>query len=227
MKAGIAVRRSMVSVVLAVVAALGACGGGGGGSGGGATEESQGTAATTTTTATKGGTGADKPEVPAFLGDLDRVCTTQVGFPGLSAYEAAPGLHPVALFEEFRGEDFVESGRQLPEGWAVEQDANFEDTSDLELTQLVACSDRVEEIPTGVICDFDDDGAKVKLELVDAVYELKVYAATTGTVVHEQRLEARTTKCPFIATFKKGDTTFVDQPSDDDYIAALKSVVSG
>ncbi len=229
MKAEMAVRRSMVSLVVTVVtvvAALGACGGGDeGASGGEAAEKSQG-AAVTTTTATEGGKKAVEPEVPAFLGDLDRVCTTQVGFPGLSAYEAAPGLHPVAFFEEFRGENFIDSSRQLPQGWAVEQDANYEDTSDLELTQLVACSDRVQEIPTGVICDFDDDGANVKLELVDAVYDLKIYAATTGAVVHEQRLEAHTTECPYIATFKKGDKTFVDLPSDDEYIAALKSVVA-
>lgn len=212
----------MVSLLVAVVVALGACGG----SGGSPTRESQGTAAKTTTTSTKDGTVSNKPEVPAFLGDLDRVCTTQVGFPGLSAYEAAPGLHPVALFEEFRGKNFVDSSRQLPQGWAVVQDANFKDTSDLEQTQLVACSDRVQEIPTGVICDLDDHGKNVKLELVDAIYDLKIYAATTGAVVLEQRLEAHTKECPYIATFQKGDTTFVDEPSDDDYIAALKPVVA-
>lgn len=164
--------------------------------------------------------------MPAFLGEFDRVCTTQVRFPGVAAYEAAPGVHPVVLFEDFRGEGFVESSRQLPGGWAVEQDTNFEDTSDLEAAQLVACSDRVKEIPTGIKCDFEDDGEKIQLELVDADYELKVYAATTGELKQEQTLQARNTECPFIATFKKGDTTFVNEPSDDDYINALKPVVA-
>ncbi len=156
------------------------------------------------------------------------MCTTQVGFPGLAAYEPAPGVHPVVLFDDFRGEgDFVESARELPAGWTITQDSDFEDASELLDIQLVACSDRIAETPTGIRCSFDDDEeGKVELELVDATYELKVYAASTGELQHEQRLEAKETKCPFIATFRKGDTTFVDQPSDDDYISALKSVVA-
>ena len=211
-------------VVVAVLTA--ACGGGSGDDDDGAASGGDPAAASTTTSAAAGGA----TETPAFLADLDRVCTTQVGFGGLTAYEQAPGVHPVALFEDFRGEDdFLETSRQLPAGWAVEQDADYEDASELEAIQLVACADRVAESPTGIRCEFDDkdDGAgKVELELVDATYELKVYAATTGELVHEARLEAKETDCPFIATFRKGDTTFVDQPSDDEYIAALKPVVA-
>jgi hypothetical protein len=216
--------RWIVGVAVAVMAIAGACGGGGDG------DEAAvaGEAATTTVASATAGKGG--PEVPAFIGEFDRVCTTQVGFPGVAAYEGGPGVHPVVLFEEFRGESFVESARSLPGGWKVEQDADFEDTSDLETAQLVACSDRTEERPTGVKCQFkggeDDGGKPVELELVDAVYELKVYAATTGELQHQQTLEARNTECPFIATFKKGDTTYVNQPSDDDYIAALKPVVA-
>lgn len=181
-----------------------------------------------TTTAPRDAAEGAADEVPAFIGDFDRVCTTQVGFGGVAAYEKAPGIHPVVLFEDFRGEDsFVESSRQLPAGWGVTQDDNFEDSSELEATQLIACSDRTAESPTGIRCEFDDDEAgKVELELVDATYELTVYAAATGEVQHEQTLEAKETTCPFIATFRKGDTTLVDRPSDDEYIAALKPVVA-
>lgn len=211
--------RWVTGVLVAVVLiASGACGGGGDSTGDATKTKSTGVASPTTR--------ATESEVPAFLGELDRVCTTQVGFPGVAAYEAAPGIHPVVVFEEFRGESFVETARQLPAGWAVEQDTNFEDTSDLEAAQLVACSDRVKELPTGIKCDFDDDGKKIQLELVDADYELKVYAAATGELKHEQMLQARSSECPFIATFRKGDTTFVDEPSDDDYINALKPVVA-
>lgn len=208
--------RWVVGLLVGVVCiASGACGG----------DDSTGDA-TKSTSASSPTAAATKSEVPAFIGEFDRVCTTQVGFPGVVAYEAAPGVHPVVLFEDFRGEEFVESARQLPGGWAVKQDTNFDDTSDLEAAQLVACSDRVKESPTGIKCDFDDDANKTQLELVDADYELKVYAAATGELKHEQTLHARSTKCPFIATFKKGDTTFVNQPSDDDYINALKPLVA-
>lgn len=209
--------RWVAAVLVGVVCIVsGSCGGDDGSDG-------VATKATATSSAT---TAATESEVPAFIGEFDRVCTTRVGFPGVAAYEAAPGVHPVVLFEDFRGEGFVESARDLPAGWAVKQDTNFEDTTDLEAAQLVACSDRVKELPTGIQCDFEDDGKKTPLELVDADYELKIYAAATGELKHEQTLQARSTKCPFIATFKKGDTTFVNQPSDDDYINALKPVVA-
>jgi hypothetical protein len=213
-----------VVVVVVALGALGACGGGDDGGGDG--DAASAGDATTTTSAE--GASSQAAEVPKFLDDLERVCTTQVGFPGVTAYEAAPGTHPVVLFEDYRGEGFVQSSRTLPGGWAVEQDADYEDTKDLEVAQLVACSDRVAEHPTGVTCEFkdDDDPKGVELELVDATYQLKVYEATTGKLQHEQTLEAKNTTCPYFATFKKGDTTFVNQPSDDDYTNALKPVVA-
>jgi hypothetical protein len=137
-------------------------------------------------------------------------------------------VHPVVLFEDYRGEGFIDSSRTLPAGWGVEQDADYEDNKDLEVTQLVACSDRTTESPTGVMCTFEGDKGEpaTKLELVDATYELKVYAATTGELKHTATLEAKNSECPFIATFEKGDKTFVNEPSDDDYIGALKPVVT-
>lgn len=220
-------RRAWVVLVVVALGVLGACGGGDDGGDG---EAKGGDDTATTASGASGGAGSSSQaaEVPKFLDDLERVCTTQVGFPGVTAYEAAPGTHPVVLFEDYRGEGFVQSSRSLPGGWAVEQDADYEDTKDLEATELVACSDRVAEQPTGVKCQFkdDDDPKGVELELVDATYQLKVYEATTGKLQHEQTLEAKNTTCPYFATFKKGDTTFVNQPSDDDYTAALKSVVA-
>ena len=217
------------------LAALAACGGGDGSSG-----DEGGTAAGADEAASKAAAegegetkGAAKPgsgqEVPAFLGDLERVCTTQVGFLGLTPYEPGRGMvHPVALFEDYRGEGFIDSSRTLPVGWQVEQDEDYEDSSELKEIELVACSDRTTEAPTGVVCTFDgdEDEEGAELELVDATYEVKVYAATTGELLHSATLEAKNTECPFIATFKKGDKTFVNEPSDDDYISALKTVVT-
>lgn len=213
-------RRWVIGCALVLVfVATSACGGGGGDDAGGSATKTTEELPVTTAAAGKSG-------VPAFLGDFKRVCTTQVGFPGVAPYEAGPGIHPVVLFEDFRGEGFVQSSRSLPDGWMVKQDTNFEDTTDLEAAQLVACSDRVKEIPTGVVCTFDDDGAKVELELVNAVYEVKVYTATTGELKHQKTLEANDSECPYIATFKKGDRTYVNDASDDDYINALKTVVA-
>jgi hypothetical protein len=213
-------------LVLAI-GALGACGGGGDGGGSQAASTVANVSTTTEATTVATPTTVSRAnELPKFIGEFSRVCKTQIGYLGASSYEKVPGVHPVVFFEDFRGEGFIESSRTLPAGWAVEQDTNFDDASELKAAQLVACSDRVKETPTGVKCKFDDNGTPIELELVDATYDLKVYAATSGEVKHQQTLEAKNSKCPFIATFKKGDTTFVNQPSDDDYTNALKSVVA-
>ena len=208
-----------LGVVLVAVVFAG-CGGGGAGDGNVAANGDD-NPATTVAKATE-----PDVDVPAFIGDFDRVCTTQVGFKGVAAYEAGPGPHPLIFFTDHRGEGFVESAQELPAGWKLEQDMNYEDNSDLQKAQLIACNDRVKEIPTGVICDFEDDGEAIKLELVDADYDLKVYAANTGELKHEARLEARDKECPFIAAFQKGDKTYVNEPTDDQLINALKSVVT-
>lgn len=210
-------RRTFGVAMCVVALTLGGCGGGGSDDDATATTEAGGSVTSTTE---KG------PELPKFIGDFDRVCTTQVGFAGATAYEPTPGvLHPMVFFDEYRGESWVATGT-FPQGWAVEQDTNFEDNSELAKVELIACSDRVKETPTGKQCEFEDDGKKTKLELVDSTYELTVYAATTGKVVKTATLEAKKADCPFIATFKEGDTKYVNEPSDDDYTAALKSVVA-
>lgn len=198
---------------------LAACGGGG---------DSKKSAAgpTTTTAATGASTTEAGPELPQFASDFDRVCTTQVGFAGAASYEPVAGIHPMVFFEKFRGESWVNSSRTFPQGWTVKEDADFKDNHELKAVQLIACADRVKETPTGKQCEFEDKGTKTKLELVNSTYELKLYAATSGEVAKTATLETHTTECPYFATFQKGDKKWVDEPSDDEYTAAVKPVVA-
>lgn len=199
--------------------ALGACGGGD-------TETTAGAGATVTTESTATSSTTPAAELPQFASNFDRVCTTKVGFPGATTYEPGPGPHPVILFEEHRGKNFITASVDLPQGWAIKEDTNYQDNSELRAVQLIACSDRVKETPTGKQCDFESKGEKVKLELVDATYELTVYEAKTGKQVSKSTLEAKSDDCPYIAAYEKGDTTYVEEPSDDQYINALKPVVA-
>lgn len=220
-------KRVVAVLIGATLLVMGACGGG----------DKKGSdvssgSATTTSDATKGtikgvGTAKGAGELPQFSTEFDRVCKTQVGFPGATAYEKAPGTHPVMFFEEFRGESYVSTSRTLPEGWTIKEDTDYEDNGELKAVQLVACSDRVKTTPTGNKCEFEDDGKKVNLELVDSTWEFKVYEATTGKQVGATAtLEAKSGDCPYIAAFRKGDTTYVVEPSDDDYINVLKEFVA-
>lgn len=222
-----AVRTRLIAVLALSLAVLsGACGGGGG-------DDDVESGATTTTEGEASETSTSLPgsdgKLPAFSQDFDRVCTTQTGYSGAKAYEPGPGPHTMMLFEDYRGEgDYISSSNDFPEGWTIKEDSNFEDNSELAGIELIACSDRVKEAPTGKKCEFGKDGEeKATLELVNATYEVKVYSATTGKQVGETAtIEATEDECPFIATYKKGDTTFVDEPSDDEYINALKGIVA-
>lgn len=171
--------------------------------------------------------GADE-ELPLFLADFDRVCTTQVGYPGASRHADTPAPHPVALFEEHRDDgDFLETSRDLPAGWGVEQDTDFEDNSELAAVQLVACLEQLTATPNGTQCEFDSEGTPRTLELVDGTFELRVYAATTGEQLAAVPLEASGTECPMFVSMREGDTTHFNRVPDEDIINALKAHVAG
>ena len=224
--------RSLLAGLIACVA-LSACSGSGGATGAPATA--------VTPAATPGASSVDAgpsqaasqgagADLPGFMSDFDRVCETQVGFAGAAAYEAGAGLHPVVVFTDFGDPPtLIQSSPTMPEGWTVIEDANYEDNSELADVQLVACSRRVEATPNGTTCDFEpsDGSGKVTLELTDTTYELTIYSAQSGEAVGEPtKLEAASSECPYIASFKDGDTKFLNDPTEDQYINALKAIVA-
>ena len=212
-------RMARLFVGVAALAVLaGACGGGGGGSSAKSTTTTTGSAAATTPTSAG-------PELPKFASDFKRVCTTQVGFAGASSYEPGPGPHPVQLMEEAKS-GYITTSRDLPQGWAVKEDSNFDDNSELKPVQLIACAHLASKRPTGKKCDFEDKGEKTTLELVDTTYELTIYKATDGKALTKSTLEGKSDECPMLAVWTKGDTTYLTEPSDDQYIAALKPTVA-
>lgn len=164
-----------------------------------------------------------------LVGDFDRVCETQVGFAGADAYDTASGLHPVVLFVESGDPPSLsDSSRLLPAGWSVKNDAAYANNSELAAVQLVACSRRVETKANGT-CTFEGkDGAPdTILEKTDTTYELTVYAATTGERVGEaQTLKAAPSECPMFAFIREGETKWFNNPTDDQYVNALKAVVA-
>ena len=178
-----------------------------------------------------GGTETTTPEVagdedlPSFASDFDRVCTTQTGFPGATPVSES-GPHPVILFTETDGGVLITSSIDLPSGWAVEEDSNFEDNSELAATELVACAQVETTEANGTSCDLEgEDGETVTLDLVDVTYSLAVYEATTGEEVGSDTLEAASTDCPTFVFVDEGQTDYFNTPSEDDYINALKPYV--
>ncbi len=171
----------------------------------------------------------DEPsgDLPQFSTEFDQLCTTQVGFPGAAEYTSDPGPNVIVYMENYRDEGtYVTSSRALPAGWALQEDDDYEDNSEFAAVELVGCLDRTETTPTGIDCEFDDDGTTITLELVDASYDLTVYAAATAEVVGTKSITAAETECPFIVSTEDGDTEHVATPSDDDIVNALKEFVA-
>ena len=240
----------MAALAVAGVLALAACGGSDDSDddvaledvddGSTTTTEADEDGSTTTTDAEEGADEADEDEaeaddagsgggeLPDFLSDFSRVCSSQVGFDGAAAYDpTGAGPHGLALFESFGADgDLVQSGRSsMPAGWLVEEDLDFEDNAELADVELVGCLQRTEETANGTECEFDDDGDTVTLELVDTVHELTIYEAVTGDEVASTTLEAASTECPFFVSFDPDDLRYFNEPSDDDLIAALAPTI--
>jgi hypothetical protein len=231
-------RRLVGLVVVLVFAAVG-CGGGGDDAGVSAdttpTVSKDGPTSAADTSASDDGTGtggaSDAPvgELPDFAQDFDRVCTSQVGYAGATAFDASGAApHPVVVFVEDDVNDgqYITSGATLPDGWQVVEDSNFEDNRDLATAQLVACANKASTTPNGTTCDFDNDGETLTLNLVDASYELVVYEAATGTEVGRTTVEAATTDCPFMVFVDEGQTDYVNTPTADALTVALKPFVA-
>ena len=166
-------------------------------------------------------------ELPTFASDFDRVCTTQVGFGGATPLSDGPGPHPVILLQETDSGLLIESAAELPAGWAIETDTDFDDNSDLAPTELIGCSQIVAQQPNRVACDLEgDDGTITTLDLVDVTYELTVHEATTGALIGTETIEAADTECPFFVFIDEGDTQYFNAPDADQYTNALKTYVA-
>ncbi len=220
--------------LLPIILAAGVLAVGCGGSDSDSDSDSDSTTTDTVGAESDGGTpetaaAVDDPEVdlPTFASDFDRVCTTQVGFTGATALTEVAGPHPIILFQETDSGLLIESAAELPAGWAVEEDSDFDDNSDLVPTELIGCAQIVAQEPNGVSCDLEDDDGKVTtLDLVDVTYELTVYEATTGALVGTDTVLAADTECPFFVFVDEGDTQYFNAPDADQYINALKPYVA-
>ena len=218
-------RRS--AFLIATVLVLASCSSSGSDASDDAADTGSGDDASETTAATgdDGDAGDAGEELPSFMSDFDRVCETQVGFPGATPVSET-GPHPVVLFEETDSGILITSSADLPAGWAVEEDTDFEDNSELAAAELIACSVVGSTEANGTSCDLEgDDGETVTLDLVDVTYELTVYEATTGEEVGSETLEAASTDCPSFVFVDEGQTEYYNSPDETDYTNALKPYV--
>jgi len=166
-------------------------------------------------------------DLPQFLSDFDRVCTTETGFGGATPYSDGPGPHPFVLMQESdSGFIFERDLNDAPAGWNIQTDSDFDDNSEIVPTELIACSARAATVPTGIMCDLEgDDGSVTTLEIVDVTFEVTIREATTGAAVGTETVEAVDADCPFFVFVDEGDTQYFNAPTEDQYINAVKPYV--
>ncbi|MFF4047713.1 hypothetical protein ACFYZ5_13735 [Streptomyces chartreusis] len=149
------------------------------------------------------GSAADGPDVPAFAGDLERVCTDGLGYPGLPAYDRAKKtVHPAMLMNK-SGDDWSQSepsAGDYPKGWFLGYSAKPASA------ELVVCVERTKATATGKVCDMEGDGGKpFKVRTYNTSYLLKVVEARTGKELYRHTGEARSDECPVYMLTSKGE----------------------
>jgi hypothetical protein len=165
-------------------------------------------------------------EVPAFMDDFARVCTTQVGYSGATPHDQTAALHPVAVFEsDDQHRSYTESLHTLPASWTLTPAPASTDKAQLATVQLIACIDRTATTPAGIDCNFDNDGTPVTLALVNATYDVTLHAATTGAKLGDVSVDATTSECPDVAAYRDSDTQYVTALTDDQVTNAVKRYV--
>lgn len=218
------IARRSASALAAAMLVLSACGGGSDDAADGAADGSEDSDESAGPVADDS---ALVDDLPQFLSDFDRVCTTETGFGGTTPYSDGPGPHPFVLMQESdSGFIFERDLNDAPAGWNIQTDSDFDDNSEIVPTELIACSVRSATTPTGIMCDLEgDDDSITTLELVDVTYELTILEASTGAVVATDTIEAIDAECPFFVFVDEGDTKYFNAPTEDQYINAVKPYV--
>ncbi len=181
-------------------------------------------------------TGSDTPDtpdtpdvdLPKFVSDFDRVCTTQVGFAGATPLsDGAAGPRPIAVFQETDSGSLITTSFDLPAGWEIENDNDYDNNDEVAPIELVGCSTVTAQTPNGVSCDLEgDDDEVITLGLVDQSFELNVYEAVTGELLGTETIDAADADCPMFVFVDEGQTEYFNTPDADQYINALKAYVT-
>lgn len=165
---------------LAIIVGLTACGG---------SDDEGGTDGT--------GSTAAAPDT-LFSDDFESVCRGATVAAATPYESGTPGLHPVLVFS---GEDpeYSQDFTTLPDGWSAQY-------PELAATELVACVDRLSATKVETCDGYDVElEGDYSVETYDAIYEVTLYAATTGREIDRVTFDVPATGCPSFVMFTEGE----------------------
>ncbi|MFK7919736.1 MAG: hypothetical protein AB8G14_16795 [Ilumatobacter sp.] len=167
-------------------------------------------------------------DLPFSSSGFDQTCATQVAFTDTTAYDpSATTARPVVVLEAADAGGFIKNFSELPSGWVLEDDDDFEDNSELGVVQLAACLSSSEQTASGVMCELGlDDGSVATLEVVEVTYDVNIYATQTGELVGTESIAASGTDCPGFAYIDDGQTQYFNSADADQIATALASYVA-
>lgn len=203
-------RRRALTAVTAVTAALIGClaSCGSGGNGGGGTD------------------GGDIRAVdgPVDTGTLNDICDGHSALTAAPPY-AGPGPHPVMVFSQQQGNDPngpTLAFRLLNDVGQPEREAF---SSPIARTQLVACAERAEHVPTEVVCRFDL-GSPDPVPFFRTSYRITVREAHTGKVVATKPVDPAAAGCPTSVRVAWMGAEVFSAPTDRQFVSALTAFTS-
>lgn len=172
---------------------------------------------------------AGTDQLPAALNRFDRLCESQTGFVGASAYEPGAGPHPIVVLEALDRDAYAATRADLPTGWSIDSGELSGTDADAELfeaIELVACVEISQTTEAGLSCRLQSfDGETVDLEALNGSFDLTIYEAATGSLVDSMPITSEVLECPNTLTIDEGQTEFLFGPSADDYEELLRPIV--
>jgi len=184
-----------------------------------------------------GGTGSDGKQVgadglPRFMKGFEVACTAGTGFAAAAAFEPGPDALPLAFFTDLDNEGtWFLLDPQLGEEYAATELSDADSASErdrLKAISAIACLDVESSEPSGATCDFEDDaGTVTSLAVLNVTYTLSVHEARTGDEVGTASIDVAgaDVTCPIVMSIDEGQTTMLPDPSTEDVIAELDSIL--
>ncbi len=164
-------------------------------------------------------TQAGRPSSKGYVADADLrgVCQGVASKSSPTYTKTAGVIHPIKMFVG-KAPQYDIYGPQLPSSWEAVRNV-----------ELVGCADRIEEKLVKTCDGYERDNKPTgnKIEMFDAVYELRIVEASTAKQIGEPiRIDSKSGDCSILESFDGTNVTkqsyAIDSPA---MVAALKGLV--
>lgn len=154
-----------------------------------------------------------KKEIDSIIVDdvynYDKVCQNSYKVSNATPYQTGSTNKVVAFYNASQNDENYSKLYVDKDSWSVSSDAPQE-------AQLIVCMDFASSVPTGEICKYESDGSQKEIPLHNAVYDVKIYEATTYNKLGETSITTSGLDCPSFVTYDPSDPKVFQKPEISD-----------